>query len=368
MTPLVLAICLGILSHYSILIHAGSTPSNSPPTVPRQHTVAQTTPAITKAADETSTHSAIDSSRIQFLLAAPKALSALTKKMPASLSCRSAASVSLIGMVDECAPPPNHSVLAGPNNFNGSVCLNYQCMWANATLGNDCVVENTPYISYEAGTGNKFINVVSRGNCEKDLYCDSQTLKCMTTRQIGDKCDADKECESDNCTQEGVCGSLLNAPKHLPVAVYVVVGLCIVGVMVGVIVGLYVLHRRHRAEEREKRAQYWREQEQFRQNIMQMREQARGSLLSLPWQGQPSSPQSRSGPIDSGVYSPSDTSPTPMLYAASQPSGLRNGFSDNGFDDDKEEGSMEESLVMKAAPRGVGGTATRRHNPHPKRI
>lgn len=133
--------------------------------------------------------------------------------------------------------------------------------------------------------------------------------------------------------------------------------------MFGTLIGLYIVHRRHRFEEREKRAQYWREQEQFRQNIMQMREQARTSLLSLPWQDKD---QSRT---PGGEYPPSETSQTPMLHAASQPSGLRNEFSDNPYDDPSlGHESGDESLVMRAAPRGVGGQRSRSGNAHGRRI
>jgi len=254
---------------------------------------------------------------------------------------------------DECAPPPNHAELAGPNNNNGSVCLNFQCMYANATLGDTCVVENVPYVGYEA-SGQQFVDVVSRGNCVTGLYCDSVTLKCLTLVDVGGACSANKECATDNCLETGFCGTRTDAPKGLAAGVYIGVAICIIGLIAGTLTGLYIVHRRHRAEEREKRAQYWREQEMFRQNIMQMREQARTSLLSLPWQSQPTSPRQVSHDLGRD-YPASESSQTPMLHAASQPSGLRNEFSD-GYDEsiaDKDSG--EESLVVKAAPRGRGG-------------
>jgi len=96
--------------------------------------------------------------------------------------------------LDECGPPPNWQELASPKNHNGTLCLNYRCTYvvaslffvrgstahgisrkntwltslryfssyANVTLGNPCIVENTPYFAYAAGTGDQFINVVSR--------------------------------------------------------------------------------------------------------------------------------------------------------------------------------------------------------------
>jgi len=255
---------------------------------------------------------------------------------------------------DECAPPPNFSELAGPHNFNGSTCLNYQCMYANATLGNECIVENTPYVGYETD-GTQFINVVSRGNCVTGLYCDAVSLKCLAQLALGESCTADKECSTDNCNQAGVCGAPTDAPKHVSMGVYIAVAICILGVMIGTLVSLYMLHRRHRFDEREKRAQYWREQEQFRQNIMQMREQAQTSLLSLPWQSQNPSPRQNPNNTLDRDYPPSEHSQTPILHAAQQPSGLRKEYSEQGYYDTMDKDSGEESLVMKAAPRGTGG-------------
>lgn len=66
---------------------------------------------------------------------------------------------------DECEAPPNFKDLADNTKFglnnNGSVCLNYQCMWANVTVGLTCVVENTAYIVYGANN-QESINIVSR--------------------------------------------------------------------------------------------------------------------------------------------------------------------------------------------------------------
>lgn len=65
---------------------------------------------------------------------------------------------------DQCAPPENFKELADPlfgRNFNGSVCLNFECKWQNKTIGLPCEVENTAYIAYGPG-GVEFINIVSR--------------------------------------------------------------------------------------------------------------------------------------------------------------------------------------------------------------
>jgi len=185
---------------------------------------------------------------------------------------------------DQCEAPPNFQVLADTSgrglNFNGSVCLNNLCMWANTTLGANCTVENTPYIAY--GASGEFIDIVSRGNCQLGLYCDSGSKLCMSSKALGVTCSADKECDSWNCLSSGVCGESAATPRHFGVWVYVLVALGIIGGMSGTLTGLYVTHRKQREQERAKRAQYWREQNAFHQNLMQMRETARASILSLP--------------------------------------------------------------------------------------
>eukprot|EP00919_Chromeraceae_sp_WS-2016_P066795 GHVR01158001.1.p1 GENE.GHVR01158001.1~~GHVR01158001.1.p1 ORF type:complete len:204 (+),score=10.83 GHVR01158001.1:286-897(+) len=130
--------------------------------------------------------------------------------------------------------------------------------WANVTAGNACTVENTAYIAY-AGS-NEFIDVVSRGNCVVGLYCDSQQLVCMQSRAIGESCDADKQCQTFNCQNNGVCGESADSPNHFGIWLYVVVGIGIFGGMFATLITLFILHRRQRDVEREKRLQYWREQ------------------------------------------------------------------------------------------------------------
>ena len=92
------------------------------------------------------------------------------------------------------------------------------------------------------------------------LYCDSQQLVCVQTKALGAQCDADKECVSFNCGDDGTCGPTTDTPHKVGTWVYAVVGVCIVGGMVGTLVALYFMHKKHRDAEREKRLQYWREQ------------------------------------------------------------------------------------------------------------
>jgi len=185
---------------------------------------------------------------------------------------------------DQCQAPPNFQELADTSgrglNSNGSVCLNNVCMWANATLNSPCVIENTPFIVYSAI--GEAIDIVSRGNCQLGLYCDTTQKVCLSTKANGDSCAADKECNSLNCLSTGVCGISSSSPRQFGAWVYVLVAFGIIGGMGGVLAFLYHTHKKHRTAERAKREQYWREQNAFHQNLMKMRETAaRMSLVSL---------------------------------------------------------------------------------------
>ncbi|KAJ1304569.1 hypothetical protein OPQ81_005711 [Rhizoctonia solani] len=195
---------------------------------------------------------------------------------------------------DECEPAPDSS-LSTPDNHRGSICLNYQCMWQNVTVGQTCIVENIPYIAYS--TDGEFINIVSRGNCRKGLYCDAAQKICIATQDYGAACTADKECTSGNCLDNLTCGYSTDAPRKVAVWIYVVVAIAIIGGMLLTVGTLFMIHRKERDEMRQQREQYWREQAALRQNILQMRETAQASLLSLPYNG-----QNQSG---SGYNSPS---------------------------------------------------------------
>ncbi|KAL0059299.1 hypothetical protein AAF712_013987 [Marasmius tenuissimus] len=194
--------------------------------------------------------------------------------------------------------------------------LNGLPRWANATLNEDCAVENTAYIAYTA-SGAEFINIVSRGNCRVGLYCDAQARKCLQSKKDGEECTSDKECESWNCQIDGICGLDSAASFHIGAWVYVLVGLGICGGMVVTLLGLFVLHRRQRDVDREKRMQYWREQSALHQNLNQMRETARASIQSLS-----GLMGTTNGTRVDGAYSPVP----PQGSGKGSRSGLRNKF------------------------------------------
>jgi len=233
---------------------------------------------------------------------------------------------------DECEGPPNYQELADATghglNVNGSVCLNYKCMWANVTLGLDCVVENTAYTSY--GAHDEYIDIVSRDNCRRGLYCDTNQKVCITSKGLGGTCDADKECLSYNCLPSGTCGTDVTEPRHLGAWVYAIVGIGIFGGMFATLIGMFFLHSKQRDAERERRMQYWREQNAFRQNIMQMRETARNSVLSLGGTGSARSSTLYQTRDRDGS---SDDSHAPILqFAAGRSSSLRKPMPDEDED------------------------------------
>ncbi|OBZ67247.1 hypothetical protein A0H81_12973 [Grifola frondosa] len=263
---------------------------------------------------------------------------------------------------DECQGPPDFKELADHTGFglnvNGSVCLNNICMWSNVTVGLQCVVQNIAYIAY--GKAGEFADIVSRSDCTAD----ASKLVCMQTKAINAACDADKElvssyfyysghyliypaprCVTYNCLASGVCGVSADTPNRVRSWVYVVVAICIFGGMFVTLAGMYLVHRKDRNAEREKRLAYWREQARppsvhtnaFRQNIMQMQETARNSLMSFGTPG---------GSPRSTMYrdqTTSEDSQMPMLHAANKASALRYYVSEDGMMDDG-----DDTLVMRA--------------------
>ncbi|KAJ7084299.1 hypothetical protein B0H15DRAFT_848562 [Mycena belliarum] len=241
---------------------------------------------------------------------------------------------------DQCEGPPNFVELRDTTNrglnFNGSVCLNNKCMWANKTAGNTCTVENTAYIAY--GPSGEFIDIVSRGDCVVGLYCDSASKQCMKEKALGAACTADKECSSWNCLSTGTCGTDTSVPRHVGTWVYVIVAIGIFGGIFGTLTGLFLLHRRQRDQEREKRMQYWREQNAFHQNLLQMRQTARASILSP---GNGNSPRSTMYGRD-GMHS--DEAPI-LQHAAPKGSGLRHYMGDDSSE-------YDEGMMMQPSKRG----------------
>ncbi|KAG6820989.1 hypothetical protein H0H93_008618 [Arthromyces matolae] len=231
---------------------------------------------------------------------------------------------------DECEPPPNFKELADTTgrglNVNGST-FSGTCRWANKTLGVNCTVENTAYIAY--GANSEFIDIVSRGDCHVGLYCDAAQRVCMNEKDLGAACTADKE----SVLYVFPCVKVLKGSQMFLLELS---GLWCLRRMFGTLFALFFTHRKQRDEEREKRLQYWREQNAFHQNLLQMRETARASILSLPGNG--NSARSTMYSRD-GVFT--DDAQAPILqHAVPKASGLRHYLSDDASSE------YDDGLVM----------------------
>jgi hypothetical protein len=244
---------------------------------------------------------------------------------------------------DSCVGPDDFTALKDTTghglNVNGSICLNFVCQFANVSAGSTCEIENTGYIAY--GSSGEFVYVVSRDNCKVGLYCDTNTTVCIQQKALDASCNADKECTSFNCLPTQTCGESPSSPRHLSTWVYIVIGIGIFGGMIATLIFLFIVHGRQREDEREKRLQYWREQNAFRQNIMQMHETARHSIFSTP-----GSVSRRSALF--GTTTTEDANAPMLLHAAPAPksSGLRHYVSEDN-DTSNEGGSDNEQLVMR---------------------
>lgn len=123
----------------------------------------------------------------------------------------------------QCAPPPDWQELASDWNFNGSMCLGSVCscvsslrlfslssqfystvslsvwLWgryASVTLGQQCSVDSTDYVS-PGPNGQEFITTVIRHNCRTpQLFCNLISNLCEPTKPLGSQCDYDQECQS----------------------------------------------------------------------------------------------------------------------------------------------------------------------------
>lgn len=213
---------------------------------------------------------------------------------------------------DECAHPPNWRDLSGYLNTNGSICLNYTCTYADATLGQTCQVDNTRYTGYTL-EGAQYAYIVSRDNCANGLYCDGTALQCLRVKPMGAACEGNKECASYNCPSSKKCGRNAEEPIHPPVYSFVLIGLGIIIMIVGVFVTLWFVHRKQRTENQRRLEQYWNEQVAYRQSIMSM-SNAKKSLLGQGAQDDdsirpPLPPLPRGDTRDSDIFSDAATPP-----------------------------------------------------------
>ncbi|KAG9126887.1 hypothetical protein FRC07_001545 [Ceratobasidium sp. 392] len=180
--------------------------------------------------------------------------------MPLSSTCQ-------LNRDDQCAPPSDTTGLEGQLNNHGAMCFQFSCQYANVTLGQSCQVENVVYVGYSSG-GEQNINIVSRDRCAPGLWCNAQTSICEPTY---------------TCGTANVCTVPPGTPLQIQLWQYIVTGIAIVVIMVGTMIGLFMMHKRSRAKKLREIREYFREQTGFRQSIISMHSNARSriSMYSL---------------------------------------------------------------------------------------
>ncbi|KAH9846143.1 hypothetical protein C2E23DRAFT_744760 [Lenzites betulinus] len=168
---------------------------------------------------------------------------------------------------DQCSPPPNWQALASNQNFNGSLCLKSLCTYANATLGQSCIIDNVTYI--DAGpNGQQFSNVVTRHNCQTPLFfCDAAFNACVPTKTLGTSCSSDLECQSFNCGHKGECAEPPETPARVEAWQIVLTGLSVVAAMIATIVMLTFVHKRLRLQRYREIREYYEEQMGLRRSL-----------------------------------------------------------------------------------------------------
>ncbi|PCH39342.1 hypothetical protein WOLCODRAFT_29486 [Wolfiporia cocos MD-104 SS10] len=168
---------------------------------------------------------------------------------------------------DQCAPPPDWHELASNQNFNGSLCLRSTCTYANASLGQTCIVDDVTYIDI-GPTGQQYSNTITRDNCQTPkLYCDRSSTQCIPTKALGEVCDADRECQTYSCGTSGTCASPPSMPFHVSAWQFVVTAFSVVAAMATIIMMLVILHKRLRLQRYREIREYYEEQMRLRRSM-----------------------------------------------------------------------------------------------------
>lgn len=170
---------------------------------------------------------------------------------------------------DQCAPPPDWAALASTQNFNGSLCLQQTCMYANASLGQACILDTVTYVDV-GPDGQQYLNGITRDNCQTSspqLYCDGNATQCVPATVLGAPCDADRECLSFNCGAQGTCADPSEMPLHVAPWQYVLTILSVLTAMTAMLAALVLLHKRLRLKRYCAIREYYEEQMSLRRSI-----------------------------------------------------------------------------------------------------
>ncbi|KAJ3543740.1 hypothetical protein NM688_g5827 [Phlebia brevispora] len=143
---------------------------------------------------------------------------------------------------DQCAPPNDWQPLASSQNVNGSICLQSTCMYANATLGQRCIIDSVTYIDV-GPNGQQISNNI-----------------CFLTKPVGSSCALDQECRSVNCGASGTCQDPLDMARKLQAWQVAVTSAAVALSMVSTVTSLVVFHKRLRLRNHRELCEYYHEQ------------------------------------------------------------------------------------------------------------
>ncbi|KAJ3800575.1 hypothetical protein GGU11DRAFT_676980 [Lentinula aff. detonsa] len=170
---------------------------------------------------------------------------------------------------EQCARAINWQEISSLENFYGSICLRTVCMYANATLGTPCVIDNTTYTDIGLN-GQLDTTIVIRDNCRSPyLYCDQTSLVCEQSKAIGSSCQIDQECEQRNCVVS-TCVEPPETPLRVAPWQYAITAMCILGAMVAICLMLTLIHKRHRLLRYRELREYYLEQLSLRRSMIEM--------------------------------------------------------------------------------------------------
>lgn len=169
---------------------------------------------------------------------------------------------------EQCSPPLDWQDLASFQNYNGSICLKSTCMYANITLGQSCIVDNTTYTD-TGPNGEQYMFTVTRDNCRSpQFYCDPGSSACQRAKAVGVACQLDSECEERNCNSAKVCVEPPETPLRVaPWQWGLTIG-SILAAMVVICILLTLIHRRHRYARYKELQEYYHDQIGLRRSII----------------------------------------------------------------------------------------------------
>ncbi|KZT25722.1 hypothetical protein NEOLEDRAFT_1092215 [Neolentinus lepideus HHB14362 ss-1] len=155
---------------------------------------------------------------------------------------------------EQCKQSSDWDRLSSHLNFNGSICLQSTCVYANATLGQRCFLDNTTYVD-PGPNGQQVSRTIIRDNCRTpSLFCHQTYLQCLPTKPLGLPCLRDQEC------QTAVCVYPPETPLHVSPWQSVVTTICILSAMAATCTTLVLMHKRQRLERHRELREYYHEQ------------------------------------------------------------------------------------------------------------